>query len=829
MDQLSPSDTRNAAEGRDPPPPSADELKNAILAKLVYSIGKDVVAASQRDWFLAVAFATRDIVVDRWMNSTRETYDQDRKRVYYLSLEFLIGRMLFDAMTNLGIVEPMQAALAKLGVDLAVLRRLEPDAALGNGGLGRLAACFMDSMATLSIAAHGYGIRYDNGLFRQVIRDGWQQEAPEDWLAFGNPWEFARPESNYAIGFGGHVEAVAGAGDKMRHVWKPAETVEAVGYDTPIVGWRGRHVNTLRLWSARAPDPLRLDAFNAGDYIGALADRVRAEAISKVLYPSDATPAGQELRLRQEYFFASASLLDLVRRHVKQHRDIRSLGDKVAIQLNDTHPAIAIAELMRILVDLNGLDWEEAWAIGKAVFSYTNHTLLPEALESWPVTLMERLLPRHMQIIYLINAMHLDGARKAGFTEPAVLSSVSLIDEHAGRRIRMGNLAFIGSHKINGVSALHTDLMRKTVFRDLDAVYPNRITNKTNGITFRRWLMEANPRLTNIIVGAIGGRALDDAEFLTELAKHADNSALHEQLALARRANKVALGRFVAEKLNLRLDPDSLYDVQIKRIHEYKRQLLNILETIARYNSIRANPMMEFAPRVKIFAGKAAASYTQAKLIIKLAIDVARAVNADPTVRGLLKCVFLPNYNVSLAETIIPAADLSEQISTAGMEASGTGNMKMALNGALTIGTLDGANVEIKEHVGDDNIFIFGLTASEVEAARSKGVDMTETIAASPLLRGVLEELGSGVFSPDDPDRYRSLVDVLTHHDYFMVCADFDAYWAAQMRVDQMWRDKSRWWRSSVLNTARMGWFSSDRTIVEYAEEIWNAPFRPII
>jgi starch phosphorylase len=807
---------------------SPEALREAVLAKLTYSVGKDPVAASQRDWFLSVAFATRDIIVDRWMNSTRETYQDDRKRVYYLSLEFLIGRMLFDAMTNLGIVEPMRAALSQLGVDLIVLRRIEPDAALGNGGLGRLAACFMDSMATLSIAAHGYGIRYDNGLFRQVIRDGWQQEIPEDWLAFGNPWEFARPESNYAIGFGGQVVAVPGAGDKVRHEWRPSETVQAVGYDTPIVGWRGRHVNTLRLWTARAPDPLNLDIFNTGDYIGALADRVRAEAISKVLYPSDATPAGQELRLRQEYFFASASLLDLVRRHLKQHREIRSLADHVAIQLNDTHPSIAIAELMRILVDINGVDWEEAWKITRAVFSYTNHTLLPEALESWPVPLMERLLPRHMQIIYLINAAHLDGARKAGHDDAALLSSVSLIDEHSGRRVRMGNLAFVGSHMINGVSALHTDLMRKTVFHDLNTLYPGRIVNKTNGITFRRWLMEANPRLTNILVGTLGEKVLDNAEALTGLASYADDSGLQEQLALARRANKISLGRYVAERLNMRLDPDALYDVQIKRIHEYKRQLLNILETIARYNSIRSNPMRDFAPRVKIFSGKAAASYTQAKLIIKLAIDVARVVNADPTVRGLLKVVFLPNYNVSLAETIIPAADLSEQISTAGMEASGTGNMKMGLNGALTIGTLDGANVEMKEHVGDDNIFIFGLTAQEVDARRAKGIDSTETIAGSSLLREALDEISSGVFSPDDPGRYRGLVDVLTHHDYFMVCADFEAYWAAQMKVDERWRDKAAWWRASALNTANMGWFSSDRTIREYAGEIWNAPFKAI-
>ncbi len=830
-------DIASPGESLSPPTPTdeigaftPEQLKQAVLAKLTYSVGKDPVAASQRDWFLSVALATRDIIVDRWMNSTRATYADDRKRVYYLSLEFLIGRMLFDAMTNVGIAEPMRVALSQLGVDLAVLRRLEPDAALGNGGLGRLAACFMDSMATLSIAAYGYGIRYDNGLFKQIIRSGWQQEIPEDWLANGNPWEFARPESNYAIGFGGQVEAVQGPGadDKVRHVWHPGETVEAVGYDTPIVGWRGRHVNTLRLWSARAPDPLKLDAFNAGDYIGALSDRVRAESISKVLYPSDATPAGQELRLRQEYFFASASLLDIIRRHVKQHRDIRTLADHVAIQLNDTHPSIAVAEMMRILVDLNGLEWDEGWKITQAVFSYTNHTLLPEALESWPVPLMERLLPRHMQIIYLINAAHLDGVRKSGVTDAGLLSSVSLIDEHSGRRVRMGNLAFVGSHKINGVSELHTDLMKETVFRDLNQIYPGRITNKTNGITFRRWLMEANPRLTDILVDTLGPRVLDDANLLKGLVKYADDGAFQERFALARRANKVALGRVVAERLNLRVDPDAMFDVQIKRIHEYKRQLLNILETVARYNTIRANPMQDFAPRVKIFAGKAAASYVQAKLIIKLAIDVARAVNSDPTVRGLLKVVFLPNYNVSLAEQIIPAVDLSEQISTAGMEASGTGNMKMALNGALTIGTLDGANVELKQLVGNDNIHIFGLTAPEVEVSRAKGIDSSAIIAGSPILREVLDEIGSGVFSADDPGRYRGLVDTLTHHDYFMLCADFDAYWHAQMRVDTQWRDRKSWWRSSILNTANVGWFSSDRTITEYTQEIWNAPFRPV-
>jgi starch phosphorylase len=807
---------------------AAEELKAAVLAKLTYSVGKNSVGASNRDWFLAVAFAVRDIVVERWIESINATYDDDRKRVYYLSLEFLIGRMLFDAMTNLGVVEPMTEALSQLGLDLATLRRVESDAALGNGGLGRLAACFMDSMASLSIAAYGYGIRYDNGLFRQIIRNGWQQEIPEDWLTHGDPWEFERPELNYAVGFGGWVEAVPDGDEKVRHVWHPDETVEAIGYDTPIVGWRGRHVNTLRLWSARAVDPLKLDAFNAGDYIGALSDSVRAEAISKVLYPSDATPAGQELRLRQEYFFASASLLDLVRRHVKQHSDVRTLADHAAVQLNDTHPAIAVAELMRILVDMHRLEWDQAWTITQAVFSYTNHTLLPEALESWPVPLMERLLPRHTQIIYLINATHLDGARKRGLGDPNLLASISLIDEHAGRRVRMGNLAFIGSHKINGVSGLHTNLMRETVFHDLDVVYPGRIVNKTNGITFRRWLIECNPPLTKILTAAVGEKALEDADALRGLARFADDSAMQEHVALARRANKVALARYVAETIGQRIDSDALFDVQIKRIHEYKRQLLNILETIGRYNTIRSNPTIDFAPRVKIFAGKAAASYAQAKLIIKLAIDVARVVNADPTVRGLLKVVFLPNYNVSLAETIIPAADLSEQISTAGMEASGTGNMKMALNGALTVGTLDGANVEMKALVGDDNIFIFGLTAAEVEASRALGIDSSARIAASPILREALDEIASGIFSADDRTRYRGLVDALTHHDYFMVCVDFDAYWAAQMKIDEAWRNRKKWWRSSILNTANVGWFSSDRTIAEYAKDIWNAPFRPL-
>jgi starch phosphorylase len=816
-------ETEKAAEEREA---QIVRLRDAVLEKLTYSVGKDRNAASDRDWFVAVALAARDRIVNDWMVSVRGNYRENRRRVYYLSLEFLIGRLLIDALTNLQLVEPMRAALASLDIDLDKLRNVEPDAALGNGGLGRLAACFMESMATLSIAAHGYGIRYDNGLFRQTIVDGWQHEFPENWLDYGNPWEFPRPEVNYAIGFGGVVNSAPRPNGPPAQVWIPSEIVQAVAYDTPVVGWRGVHVNTLRLWSARAPDPLRLDVFNEGDYVGALGDQVRAESISKVLYPSDSTPAGQELRLRQEYFFASASLQDLVGRHLRQHGDIDTLADQTAIQLNDTHPAIGVAELMRLLVDVHGIAWDRAWEITQATFSYTNHTLLPEALETWPAPLMERLLPRHMQIIYLINARHLDKLRADGIEDTGKLSSLSLIDEHNGRRVRMGHLAFLGSHKVNGVSALHTELVKETVFRDLNEIFPDRIVNKTNGVTFRRWLFEANPHLTRLLVETIGKSVLDDPMALQSLEPFATDLDFQARYAAARQTNKQALAKIIADRLLIKVDPTALFDVQIKRIHEYKRQLLNILETIALYNEIRAQPMRDFVPRVKIFAGKAAASYHGAKLIIKLANDVARVVNNDPTVRDLLKVVFLPNYNVSLAEAIIPAADLSEQISTAGMEASGTGNMKMALNGALTIGTLDGANVEIKEKVGDDNIFIFGLTAEEVSARRSRGIDARDTIAASPVLREVLQSIADGAFSPDDRDRYASLVDILTYHDHFLVTADFDAYVAAQAAVSRRWRDRKSWWRSAILNTARTGWFSSDRTIAEYAEDIWKVPVR---
>jgi glycogen phosphorylase len=814
-----------------PPPSSVAQepvaaMRESILQKLYYMVGKTRASANDRDWYVSTALAVRDKVVERWHASTKSAYSSGSKRVYYLSLEFLIGRQLRDSLSNLGIENVALQALESLGVSFDAIRQMEPDAALGNGGLGRLAACYLESMSSLAIPAFGYGIRYDHGLFRQLIKGGYQLEFPEDWLELGNPWQFERAEISYDIGFGGSVEAVSQLDSQVQHVWHPAERVSAVAYDIPIVGWRGRHVNTLRLWSARAVDPIRLDAFNLGDHVGAISERARVEAISRVLYPSDETPAGQELRLRQEYFFAAASLQDLIRRHLQTFGTIRTLPDKAAIQLNDTHPSIAIVELMRILIDVHHIDWDEAWGIVQRIFCYTNHTLLPEALESWPVSLMERLLPRHMQILYMINVMFLDEVNKAHPQDDRLLSTLSLVDEQHGRRVRMGHLSFLGSHKINGVSALHTDLMRQTVFRDFHAMFPDRINNKTNGITFRRWLYEANPRLTALLREAIGDGFLDDEGAFEQLKPFADDAGFQESFAKVKLANKESLATLVADQMQIRLNPTAMFDVQIKRIHEYKRQLLNILETVALYNAIRAQPFRDWTPRVKIFAGKAAPSYHRAKLIIKLIHDVARVINSDPVVRDALKIVFLPNYNVSLAELIIPAADLSEQISTAGMEASGTGNMKLALNGALTIGTLDGANVEMLDRVGPDNIFIFGLEAHEVEARRRDGIDFSSLIEQSEVFSEVVSAVEHGNFSPDEPDRYRGLMDIVRHHDYFLVAADFEAYYARQRDAAARWRQPALWRRSAILNTAGMGWFSSDRSIREYASELWNVPTR---
>jgi glycogen phosphorylase len=794
-----------------------DALRDRILGALCSQVGKSPATATPRDWFVATAYAVRGAARGCWQSQDRSPDAPVGKQVCYLSIEYLIGRLLMDAIGNLGLTETVRAALDGCGVDLDAIAEEEPDAALGNGGLGRLAACLMESMATVGVPAFGYGIRYEHGCFMQEILDGIQREQPEDWLRLGNPWEFARGDIVWPIGFGGTVTEAPGT---HAHTWHPGETVLARAHDTPVIGAGRRHLNTLRLWSARAITPMKLDEFNRGDHVGALRERVSTEAISRVLYPSDETEAGQELRLRQEYFFVSASLQDILSRNAG-HLD--ALPDRVAIQLNDTHPAIGVAELMRLLIDVHEMSWDQAWKITVGCFGYTNHTLLPEALETWSVSLMERLLPRHMQIIYQLNDLHMQAARKRG-VDDGVLSRVSLIDESHGRRVRMGNLSFLGSHSVNGVSALHSQLLQRHLFRDMDELYPGRISNQTNGITFRRWLNRANTGLTRLLVATLGDAVLTDPAALLGLTDHAGDAAFQAAFAHERMQRKLVLARVIADRVGIAVDPAALFDVQVKRIHEYKRQLLNIMQTIALYRSMRAEPNRDWTPRLKLFGGKAAPGYARAKEIIRLAHDVARVINSDKTIGGRLKLVYLPNYNVSLAERIMPAADLSEQISTAGMEASGTGNMKFALNGALTIGTLDGANVEIRDHVGADNIFIFGMTVEQVEVRMARGLDAHDAVAASPMLKSVLDDMASGMFSPDEPDRYRGLVDRIVTHDAFMTAVDFDSYCAAQADVDAVWRDPARWWRMAVMNTARMGWFSSDRTIRGYAETIWGVP-----
>ncbi|MDF1586183.1 glycogen/starch/alpha-glucan phosphorylase [Marinimicrococcus flavescens] len=807
-----------------PRPLDRDGLRDSVRDKLVYQVGKDLRHATRHDWFLALALAVRERLVDGWMPSTRRVYEEDGKRVYYLSLEFLIGRLLGDALTNLGLHETAREALAELGVDLDRVLKVEPDAALGNGGLGRLAACFMDSMATLEIAGMGYGIRYQHGLFKQGFDEGWQVERPEDWLAFGNPWEFERPDAVYPVRFFGRLREERDPSGRRIHIWEGGQRVLAVAYDTPVVGWQGRHVNTLRLWAAQSGNLVNLEAFNRGEYMHAVEDQVLAESISRVLYPADATEAGQMLRLKQEYFFTSASLQDIIRRHLGYHASLDNLPEKVAIQLNDTHPAIAVPELMRLLIDEHGHDWQRAWTIVRGVFNYTNHTLMPEALERWPVGLIEQLLPRHMQLIYEINAHHLAELRSRPDNHDPFLTEVSLIDEAYGRWVRMGHLAFLGSRRVNGVSALHGELMKHTVFARLHHYFPEKITAITNGVTPRRWLMTANPALSSLIGRTIGDGWTRDLGQLEALAPHAGDAAFRAAFAAAKRHNKEVLAALVGKHVDVRLDPDALFDVQIKRIHEYKRQLLNILEAVALWDEMRQGGAAGAVPRVRLFAGKAASSYWRAKLIIKLINDVARVVNADPATRDRLTILFMPNYNVSLAEKIIPAADLSEQISTAGMEASGTGNMKFAMNGALTIGTLDGANVEMRDAVGPENIFIFGLSAEEVLRCRRIGFAPEEAIARSPRLARALELVESGLFSPDDPGRFRPITDDLRGLDHFLVTADFDAYWNAQRRADALFADPEAWRRQAILNVAGMGPFSSDRAIRTYAQEIWQVP-----
>ena len=797
-----------------------EDLKRSILKRLVYSVGKDTDYAVPHDWFVALTLAVRQRLMDRWMATTKRVYDSDVKRVYYLSMEFLIGRLLGDTILNLGMEDLCRAALADLDIDLDEILNEEPDAALGNGGLGRLAACFMDSMSTLGIAAYGYGIRYEHGLFRQHIAEGWQIEEAEEWLIQGgNPWELNRSEARYLIPFGGTAKANSPNGQ----CWIPKEQVVAIGNDMAIAGWQATHVNTLRLWSAKPAQIFDLSEFNEGNYIEAAQHEVLAETLSRVLYPDDSTPQGRELRLKQEYFFTSASLQDLLRRFLSTHNNLRALPDHAAIQLNDTHPAIAVPEMMRLLADLHGLSMKDAFDVTRRCISYTNHTLLPEALERWPLDMFGSVLPRHLQIIERIDKICIQeiNTGDAGVRPEAVCS----IDYHDGNSgsVRMGNLAFIGSHKVNGVSALHTELMTQTVFHDLSKVYPDRIVNMTNGITPRRWLYNCNPELTGLITAAIGEDWIGDLEQLGLLNAFADDSSFLDAFAEAKKKNKQRLADKIKLLTGMTVNTDAMFDVQIKRIHEYKRQLLNALQIVARYQAILANPDADWLPLVKIFSGKAAPSYYTAKLIIKLINDIALKVNNDPVVGDRLKVIYVPDYNVTRAEIIIPGADLSEQISTAGMEASGTGNMKLALNGALTIGTLDGANVEIMQHVGEDNIFIFGLTAEQVKQRRAEGYQPMHIIEESPRLEAALIDIANGVFSPDDKNRYKPLLDSLYNSDYFMIAADFGDYLARQRDVGAAYRDKKRWFRSAVMNTANVGFFSSDRTIRSYDREIWHS------
>ena len=799
--------TATHAIGLPGPAPTAAELQADIERHLVYTLGKDTKHASLRDWRMALSFAIRDRIVDPWFAATRRAYAHKAKRVYYLSMEFLIGRLLEDAIHNLGLGEVTEQAMAGHGQDLMAVMGDEPDAALGNGGLGRLAACFLESLSTIGVPAHGYGIRYENGLFKQSFDSGRQVEEPEDWLRQQHAWEFERPEVSYGIGFGG---SVAGGPDP---VWNAAEHVIASAHDTPIIGWKGRWANTLRLWEAKPLHDFDLARFNKGEYAAAAEPEALARTISRVLYPDDTTDQGRELRLKQEYFFTAASLADILRRFQSEYDDLHLLPKKVAIQLNDTHPAIAGPELVRLLADERGMAFDDAVETARATLSYTNHTLLPEALEKWSDGLMGKLLPRHLEIIERIDAAH----AKAHPSRQIAITG--------GGCVHMGELSFVMAHRVNGVSALHTELMKETVFADLHRLHPERIVNQTNGVTPRRWLMSCNPRLSALVTERIGDGWVDDLEQLQRLENdgHLEDASFMEAYGAAKTANKADLAQWFADSQGLQIDPQAMFDIQIKRIHEYKRQHLNLLEAIALWQEMRDDPKAGWTPRVKIFAGKAAPGYVFAKEIIHLINDVAAVVNADPLTRDFLKIAYPPNYNVTLAERLIPAADLSEQISTAGKEASGTGNMKFALNGALTIGTLDGANVEIREKVGADNFFLFGMTAPEVLERRKIQGHARAAIEADPRLARALKAIEDGTFGDGDPARHASVAGNLRDHDYFLVCSDFASYWEKSREVDAAFADTASWRHKAALNTVRSGWFSSDRTIRGYMTDIWGA------
>ena len=807
---------------------TAEAVKEGFLLHLKYTLAKDEFSATDHDKYYALALAIRDRLVDRWIATSQTYHKQKAKRAYYLSMEYLIGRAMGNNVINLQADGAVREAMESLGLSWDELREVERDAGLGNGGLGRLAACFLDSLATLQLPGYGYGVRYDYGIFRQTIKDGYQVEEPDNWLRFGNPWEIERPEARFEVHFGGRVRMDEENG-KLRARWLDYETVLGVPYDIPIPGYGNNTVNNLRLWSARSTEEFNLSFFNNGDYVKAYEQKTLTENISKVLYPNDNIERGRELRFKQQYFFVACSLHDIVRRFKADSDDIREFPDKVAIQLNDTHPAMAIAELMRLFVDEEGLEWEAAWDLTTRTFGYTNHTLMPEALERWSVRLFETILPRHLQIIYEINRRFLREIATRWPGDNDRIRRMSLIQEEPNREVRMAYLAVVGSHSVNGVAALHSELLTTTLFRDFYEMWPEKFNNKTNGITPRRWLLKANPGLSKLVTEAIGDKWVTDLDELKKLEKCAGDAKFLERLREVKRANKARLAELIKKELGVEVNPDSLFDVQIKRLHEYKRQLLNVLNIIHQYFRLKENPAADFVPRTWIFAAKAAPGYFLAKLIIKLINDVGAVINKDPAMKGRMNVVFLPDYRVSLAERIIPAADLSEQISTAGTEASGTGNMKFQLNGALTLGTLDGANVEIRQEVGEENFFLFGKTVEEVAATQRAGYNPWDEYRANADLRRVLDAIRDNFFNLDQPGLYQPIVDtLLTHGDRYLVLSDFAAYVEGQERVSAAYLDQEGWARKCLMNITNSGKFSTDRTIAEYAKEIWGIQACPI-
>lgn len=798
-------------------------LERAVLDHLNYTVLKDARSANLADLYTAVAHAVRDRLVQRWIQTQRAYYKNDAKRVYYLSAEFLMGRALGNNLLNLGMWDTVSELLGSHGVELGHLLEEEHDPGLGNGGLGRLAACFLDSMATLGIPGVGYGIRYEFGIFEQHIQDGWQVEKADSWLRHGYPWEVARASYAVPVQLYGRVETTQDASGNYQARWVDAQSVLGVPYDVPVAGYGNNTVNTLRLWRARASSNFNLGVFNDGDYRRAVQEKADGETISKVLYPDDRSPEGRELRLKQQYFFTACSIADILRRYLKHHETFDELPNKVAIQLNDTHPAVAVAELLRVLVDVHGVPWERAWDITRNTIAYTNHTLLPEALETWEREMFGRLLPRHLQIIEEIDRRFRREVQIFAPTDQDRVRRMAIVSDGDHAAIRMAHLAVVGSHSVNGVAALHSELLRTRVLKDFAEVWPQKFNNKTNGVTPRRWILLANPRLSKAISERIGQGWVTDLDQLEKLNAYVDDAEFHQELRSIKRANKQALAKLIYERHDLEVSPDSIFDVQIKRLHEYKRQLLNCLHIIAHYQRLKANPDMKVQPRTFIFGGKAAPGYLKAKLHIKLINDVAATINADPAMRDKLKVIFLANYSVSLAQQIIPATDVSEQVSMAGKEASGTGNMKFAMNGALTCGTLDGANIEIRDAVGADNFFLFGLNADEARAKKEAGYNPRAEIENSDRLRGVLELIASGFFSPDDPKRFDPVLHDLWNVDTYLSCADFDSYCEVHERIDAAYADQDRWSRMVVANLANVGRFSSDRTIAQYAEDIWGA------